>query len=473
VATPPAHEPLTPLDQLLFHTERDAALRAGGIGVFVLDSTPAWSDVEYTFEHASRGFLRLRQRVVEPTGGIGPAHWVVDPNFDIRYHVRRVELPEGTTLRTVIDRLEIELMSPLELERPLWHATLYEGLDGGQSVLALRGGHAIGDGLGSNKVMGLLFDSGRRARRKPMPPAPVADGPTADEILAENLQGLPGAALGGLRGLAATGAQLGGHLLRHPLATATEARELLGGLPKLLQDKTTASSPLSGRSLSRGVMWTELSLSELKRASHAIGGSINDGFLAALCGALRRYHEALGTPVDTLSLVVAIATRRDGDQMGGNHFTGGLLEAPVGEADPARRIREIHAQVEGSRKVARFDVMGMAVRLLAYLPISLIGRILRATPMPVIQTSNLPGSQSEYFLAGARVQKMLGIGPVPGMAMMVGLTSHLDASAVTVTYDPAAIRDAKLFQRCLEEGFSEILALAPPDEASGSETAPR
>jgi len=72
----------------------------------------------------------------------------------------------------------------------------------------------------------------------------------------------------------------------------------------------------------------------------------------------------------------------------------------------------------------------------------------------------VPGHRGELFLAGGRVEKMLGVGPLPGAAMMVTLVSHLDRATLTVHYDPAALREPAVFVRCLVDSFAEIEALA-------------
>jgi hypothetical protein len=56
--------------------------------------------------------------------------------------------------------------------------------------------------------------------------------------------------------------------------------------------------------------------------------------------------------------------------------------------------------------------------------------------------------------------RQYGIGPLPGVAMMVVLISRGGYCTTTARYDRAAVRDEALFARCLLEGFDEILALA-------------
>src|SRR5512137_1822096 len=111
---PRSHEPMSPLDELLFRSERDPVKRSTMAAVYRLDATPDFGELEYAFERTSREFLRLRQRVVEPTAGFGPACWTTDPDFDLAYHLRRIRLSTGATLADVLAWLEPELMTPLD-----------------------------------------------------------------------------------------------------------------------------------------------------------------------------------------------------------------------------------------------------------------------------------------------------------------------------------------------------------------------
>jgi diacylglycerol O-acyltransferase / wax synthase len=77
-----------------------------------------------------------------------------------------------------------------------------------------------------------------------------------------------------------------------------------------------------------------------------------------------------------------------------------------------------------------------------------------------VQASNVPVFPGDTYLAGAKVLRQYGIGPLPGVAMMVVLISRGGYCTITARYDRAAVRDEALFARCLLEGFDEILALA-------------
>jgi hypothetical protein len=44
---------------------------------------------------------------------------------------------------------------------------------------------------------------------------------------------------------------------------------------------------------------------------------------------------------------------------------------------------------------------------------------------------------------------------------MITLTSHGSMCCIGANVDPAAVTEPELFDRCLCEGFDEVLALAP------------
>ena len=90
------------------------------------------------------------------------------------------------------------------------------------------------------------------------------------------------------------------------------------------------SPVLRRRSLSSRSEAIDIEFGVLHRAAKAAGGSINDAYLAGLCGALRLYHEAMGVPIDTLPMAVPVNLRSDDDPAGGNRFAGVNLAAPIG-----------------------------------------------------------------------------------------------------------------------------------------------
>ncbi|MDT7740129.1 MAG: diacylglycerol O-acyltransferase / wax synthase, partial [Mycobacterium sp.] len=119
---------LGPVDYLLHRGEANPRTRSGIMALELLDSTPDWDRFRTRFENASRRALRLRQKVVVPTLPTAAPRWVVDPDFNLDFHVRRLHVAAPGTLRQVFDLAEVMLQSPLDIARPLWTATLIEGL---------------------------------------------------------------------------------------------------------------------------------------------------------------------------------------------------------------------------------------------------------------------------------------------------------------------------------------------------------
>ncbi len=151
-------EELSPVDQILHRGEANPRTRSGIMTLEVLDTTPDWERLRTRFEHASRKVLRLRQKVVMPTLPTVAPRWVIDPDFNLDFHVRRVRVAEPGTLREVLDLVEVALQSPLDISRPLWTATLVEGLAGGRAAMMVHLSHAVTDGVGGVEMFANLYD---------------------------------------------------------------------------------------------------------------------------------------------------------------------------------------------------------------------------------------------------------------------------------------------------------------------------
>ena len=159
-------EELSAVDQILHRGEANPRTRSGIMALEILDTTPDWQRFRTRFDNASRKVLRLRQKVVMPTLPTAAPRWVIDPDFNLDFHVRRVRVAEPGTLREVMDLAEVALQSPLDISRPLWTATLVEGLAGGRAALMVHLSHAVTDGVGGVEMFANFYDLERERRRK-------------------------------------------------------------------------------------------------------------------------------------------------------------------------------------------------------------------------------------------------------------------------------------------------------------------
>jgi hypothetical protein len=74
-------------------------------------------------------------------------------------------------------------------------------------------------------------------------------------------------------------------------------------------------------------------------------------------------------------------------------------------------------------------------------------------------TSNVPGPSFALYLCGARVERLVGWGPLSGAAANLTLFSYHGECAIGVAMDPAAVADPERFVECLRQGVAEVVAL--------------
>src|ERR1700741_5036748 len=224
---PPVAQPdeLSPLDYLLHRGESHPATRSAFLNLEILDRPADWGRLREALDRASRVVIRMRQKVVVPALPTTPPRWVVEPDFDLDYHLRRVALPAPGTLRQLLDLAELTLQSPLDTSRALWEAIYVEGLEGGsgfRAALLTKLSHAVTDGLGGIALFEQVYDTERDPAPRPMPPVPVPRDVTGTDLLRDSLRGVTSAAAApGVRllGRAAGEAE---RLVRAPAPTVAE-----------------------------------------------------------------------------------------------------------------------------------------------------------------------------------------------------------------------------------------------------------
>ena len=89
------NEEMNAAEAVMWRVEVDRTLRSTGLVVEELDTVPDWDRFLAAHEWGVRMAPRFRQRVVEAPFGLGAPRWTVDPDFDLRFHVRRARLPRG------------------------------------------------------------------------------------------------------------------------------------------------------------------------------------------------------------------------------------------------------------------------------------------------------------------------------------------------------------------------------------------
>lgn len=455
-------EELNALDVLLHRGEANPRTRSGIMALEILDAAPDWDRFENVFEYASRRVLRLRQKVVTPTVPTAAPRWVVDPDFNLNFHVRRLRVPAPGTLREVFDLAEVMLQSPLDISRPLWTVTLVEGLAGDRAAVLLHMSHAVTDGVGAVEMFAHIYDLEREAPRREPAPLPIPQDLTGNELARAGLNRLPGAIAGGFRGALSGAAYVAGRLARAPVST-------VGGVVDYARSGVRGMSPvaepsplLRRRSLASRTEAIDIDFADLRAAAKATDGSINDAYLAGLTGALRRYHNELGVPIDKLRMAVPVSLRAEADPAGGNRFAGVMIAAPLGISNPRDRIHNIRTQMCRRREEPAIDMIGAIAPVLSLLPNPILESMAGAIVSADVQASNIPVYAGDTYIAGSHVLRQYGVGPLPGVAMMAVLISRGGVCTVTTRYDRASVTEDELWAKSLVSGFDEVLALGGP-----------
>jgi diacylglycerol O-acyltransferase len=252
-------------------------------------------------------------------------------------------------------------------------------------------------------------------------------------------------------------------LLREPVAAAADVRKLVGSLRRVLQPVSVPMSPLmTGRSTSVHFDVLPVSLEGIKRAAKAANGTLNDAFVAAVAGGLRIYHERHGRPVDELRMTMPVNLRNDDERgrQAGNQFAPARFAIPVAVADPLERMRILHQRVIDQRAEPALlvidDVSSVLARLPRSLSVGFLGSMLKAIDLV---TSNVPGPPFTVYASGARVDSMVGFGPLSGSALNVTLFSYDGGIQLGINTDAAAIPDPDVLVACLKQGLDEVLAV--------------
>ena len=455
-------ERLSSADVSFLHLEgRTTPQHVGGLAVFA----PPASGFDYDrlvrlLEERISLAPRYRQKIRAIPGHLANPVWVDDPNFDITYHVRRSALPRPGTEAQLLEfcaRIQSRL---LDRTRPLWEMYLLEGLAGGQVAIVTKTHHSMVDGMGAIDIAQVILDSSPEPRRTVEALWMPAPEPSATDLVLEALAGVvrrPAAVIDAVR--------LGIKDARASTGQATSALANVVSTAAALV-RPAPSSPLKvkiGQQRRIGVARTRLE--DYRQVRRAHGGTVNDVVLATVAGALRGWLLQRGegpSPSLTVRALVPVSVSDDG-RPGANRVTALLVDLPVGEASPVRRLAQIgHAMAEHKRS-GRWVSADALVGLSGFAPPTLHALGARAANgltrrMFSLVVTNVPGPQLPLYAAGARMTQMFPILPLgPGQAVTIGLTSYDGGVFYGVNGDRDGMPDVAMLATLLEECLAELV----------------
>ncbi len=452
-------DPLTAADRSSLAAEIGPVNMAVG-GLLLFEDGPGLRRDEVLERVEARLHLvpRYRQRVHSTAAGLGNPVWIDDDGFDLGWHVRRTVLPAPGGDAELAAFVGQEMARRLHRSRPLWELTVVEGMSDGRAGLFAKMHHALVDGIAAIDIGTVLLDP---------TPEPLAVAPPEDAWEphayhpARHLARLAATPIVRAQKLVLEGATRA--LAPDPRRAAGDLRSATELLAALAKSRPSAPMTPLNTSLSpnRRYAIQRAPLAAIKHAGKSRGATVNDALLAAVAGMLRRYLQRAGEPATRpLVALVPVSVRRPGEE-GGNAISTVLVDLPVGEDDPARRIAHVHASMQAIKESAAIRAGALLVGAIGWAPPLVSAGLARATGGVRafnLVVSNVPGPQQPFWLNGCR---LLAIHPAVPLnpstqSLNVGIVSY-DG---TVCFGLLADRDldppVEVAAACLREALDEL-----------------
>jgi len=377
-------------------------------------------------------------------------YWIDDPDFDIEFHVRHIALPQPGDWRQLCIQVARLHARPLDLSKPLWEFTVIEGLDNvpgipkGSYAIVSKVHHCAIDGASGVEIAEAIHSL------KP-----------EDEVSADEPAKHSGREVGTLELLA----RANYNNLVKPFQALMHAGRMAPGALKYAVGFTRDDFKLFGSTVPRtrfnGIVSGQrvfeavsYSLADVKKIRQNMPGvTVNDVMLAVVGGALHLYLKSKDElPEESLVAMAPVSVRSSSEKSSlGNEVSALSIALGTHIADPlaigAREISEIS-------KLAPAMISGVATRLY-----SRLGLANQLSPMFNTVVTNVPGPPVPLYMAGARMVRSFGVGPVmDSMGLFQAVTSYCGEIGIAVTACRDMLPDPAFYAECLQASFDDLLA---------------
>ena len=407
---------------------------------------------------------RYRQRLATVPIEGAPV-WVDDEHFHLDYHVRHIALPHpGSTdqLKDLVGRL---MSQQLDRSKPLWELYIVEGLEDGGFALVAKIHHCMIDGVSGIDLMAVLLDFTPDFEIAASTPWMARPAPNGTELVVREVSRTIATVLSGIiRAPADIGEWTTSWSER---AKAAGASLSSGWLTQT--DRTSLNGSISG---ARAFDWLRMPLVDVKTIKNEHAATVNDVMLAIVAGAVMRYLQDVGglteeELAETEFRIMAPVSVRSQEESGalGNKVAMWLLDLPVAEPDPAKRVQVVNRQTkelkESDHALGASTIVEVSTGAPATL-LSLAARLAsRARPFNMTVT-NVPGPQFPLYLAGSEMLATYPLVPLweshgAGIAMF-SVSGMID---IGINMDRDLIADATLLGRYLQESLDELKRTKP------------
>lgn len=411
-------KPLRRLDRIMWDAEAPNSLTTIS-GMMVFKGTISKSKLIKVLEQRMMRFERFRRKVVFH---LDRPHWHDDHNFELKAHIKEINLPGKGTYRELQKCISALMGQPLDYERPLWEVHIISNYQEGTALL-WRLHHAVADGISLVKVIfSLTAFTARESMALPAPPEEKAAKTLSGDLM---------------------------HLLRAGQMAFDEARQLMGH-PETLSDSlhhywetvkemgelitgtTVPKSIYKGKlGAAKKAAWSApLPLESIRRISKHYHTTVNDVLVAMVGGAVRKHLMKHGQqPMEGLKIVQPVSTRQsDGVNKLHNNFTWMSFDLPVHLRTARQRLAFVHERTAVLKPASEPVVLNELVHLVAdFTPLALRQKLLEFLGAHIAGAiTNIPGPRQAIFLAGKKVEDIV---------FWIPHTTHLGIGISLMSYD--------------------------------------
>ena len=454
---------MSPIDSSFLHVENDTTpMHIGGVSIFE-GPPPPFEDLRAMVAGKLDLVPRYRQKIRFVPLAMGPPAWIDDPHFSLDYHIRHTAIPAPGTEEQLRQMASRVFSQHLDRTKPLWELWTVEGLEGGRWALLSKVHHCMVDGVAATDLMSVMF-SDTTAGASPREWA-AAPEPSALELLGRTVTRR-----------ASPAGQL--DALRRALSAPRETVRSLGEFVRATAAASSSMRPVAASSLTgpigphRRWSWADARLIDVKTVRAVLGGTVNDVVLALITNGFRELLDSRGEDVAedrVLRTMVPVSVRRRGERgVYNNRVSAVFAGLPVGLLDPARRLEQIRAEMDGvkqSKQAVAGDVLTSLSGFAPPLLLALGSRLVTLSPRLNMHTAttNVPGPQQPVQTLGRRMLQSYPFVPVVGsIRIVVAIFSYDGGLHFGVTGDYDGAPDIDVLTAGITRGMDDLLALAAP-----------
>jgi diacylglycerol O-acyltransferase / wax synthase len=450
-------------------------MHIGSVAIYDPSTAPhgfvRFKDILRFIESRLSGARSFRQKLVRVPFDLDHPYWIEDPDFDLEYHVRHIALPQPGDWRQLCIQVARLHARPLDLGKPLWEFWIVEGLNNipgipkGSFAMVSKVHHAAIDGMSGVEMSAAVHDLNADMRANlPEDDWKAEAEPRLGELAIRTYI----------------------NSLRQPLRFARTFWNTIPGVAELTKQVSAGDVSIAGTKLAPITRFNKkvsahrvfdgatFALDEVRAVKSVLpGATVNDVILTIIGGGLRHYLLAKDeVPADNMTAMAPISVRAEGEKAAlGNLVSAMVVSLGTSIADPMERLIHIHGEAKNSKAMTNAvgartltdysqlipsGLAGLGARLYTRL-----GVANQHAPVFNCVATNVPGSRLPLYFTGAKLVKMMGLGPIfDGMGLINTIYSYVDEICISFTSDRNMIPDPAGYAEALRLSFEELKAAA-------------